>query len=576
MTVALVVYVFFAFAYGATLRYGEQYQLFQTTVDYFARLLARPGGLAMYVGRFLTQFFIAPPIGAVFISTLATAIFASVAILSKSSRYRWQWAFVITILPICALLERQTLLNVLVCILIGCLMLLYIKSIKRKRIAAALLPVLTIITFWIAGGLPAVFVAGYIFCDGMVDKYRDKILLISSLVSLLIVVALPFAVRQLLNVQLNVERTFLGADYSRYVVFLPKLAIATAILITVMPLIDNLLNNRMLCKANHSARKFLFPDLACWLLVVLVAGWVLVRNVDFAANRRLDIEFCARMQDWKKIVRIADKKQPNDELSMAYINLALAQTNRLGDKMFSYKQMGPAGLIPDFEIDSDLSMALSEIYYHLGFINFAERFAFEAAKANPDYQESARVIKRLAEINIIKENYTLARKYLAMLCNTTFYAKWARKSISRIEEKRTDENAEWKKERGIQIVDDFYYAEKEKDMMLYKAFISNPNNRLAYEYLMAYYLLTKNLDMFMRNADLGGRFYGSAYPRAFREAAVFHLRMKTPEAVKDFGTADRQLLDQFYSFGKIYNTNPHDVRLTDRFGDTYWYYLFKE
>ena len=35
--VALVVYVFFAFAYGATLRYGEQYQLFQATIGYPAK-----------------------------------------------------------------------------------------------------------------------------------------------------------------------------------------------------------------------------------------------------------------------------------------------------------------------------------------------------------------------------------------------------------------------------------------------------------------------------------------------------------------------------------------------------------
>ena len=576
VAVALAVYAFYAFAYGATLQYGEQYQLFQSTTGYFLGLLARPGGLAMYVGRFLTQFFIIPLVGAIFISMLSTGIFACIAALSKSSRYRWQWALLITMLPVCALLDKQALLNSLVCILIGCVIVLLINKIKQEKIVATLLPFLTFITFWIAGGLPAAFVAGYVFCSCMVDRRSDKALLMSAIISMLVVVASPFVARQLFGVQLNATRTFLGADYSRYVVSLPKLAIAATILIAFLPLTDSLLNNNLPTAENRKIHRLFKPTLISWLIVVLTISTVSARMVDFDANRKCDIEFCARMKDWRRIIKIADQKQPTDVISMAYINLALAKTNSLGDKMFSYAQIGPSGLIPDFELYGDLSMALCEIYYHLGGINFSERFAYEAAKSNPDYQESARAVKRLAETSIIKENYPLARKYLAMLCNTTFYAKWARKSLMRIDSGRTNENAEWARERSIQITDDCYYTEKNKDILLYRLFATNPNNRLAFEYLMAYYLLNKDLEQFMQYANLGGRFYGAVYPRAFREAAVFHLRMKNPETVKDFGTADRQLLEQFYKFGAIYNPNHHDARLAERFGDTYWYYLFKE
>ena len=574
--VAVSVYVFYAFVYGATLRYGEQYQLFQSTAGYLAHLLVRPGGLAMYIGRFLTQFFIAPPIGAIFVSLLATAAFACVATLLKSSRYRWLLAMVVTTLPICALLDRQSLFNGLVCMSFGCVILFVISKIRRGNLAAILLPILTFATYWIAGGLPAAFVAGYCFCISIVDKNNDKTLFVSSLSALLIVVTSPFIARQLFDVQLNLMRAFLGADYSRLVVYSPTLSIATAILIAILPLLDNLLNNNLLNLDNKRKSKFLQPELTCWILAVFTVGLIFMRVVDFETNRKCEIDFCARTRDWKRITKIAEKNPPSDGISMAYINLALAETNRLGDKMFSYGQIGPTGLIPEFEIDDDIPMALSEIYYHLGFINFAERFAFEAAKASPDYQESARAVKRLAETSIIKGNYTLARKYLTMLCNTIFYSQWAQKSLRLIDSNRTDENAEWTRMRNLQVAEDCYYTEKEKDMLLHNDLATNPSNRMAYEYLMAYYLLNKDLEHFMQYADFGYRFYGISYPRAFREAAIFHLRMTNPDAVKDFGTADRQMLDQFYNFGKIYNSNRHDARLAARFGDTYWYYLFKE
>ncbi len=575
IAVAIAVYAFYAFAYGATLQYGEQYQLFQSTTGYFLKLFTRPGGLAMYAGRFLTQFFIAPQIGAIFISILATGIFACIAALSKSSRYGYQMAFLVALLSACILLDRQMLLNGLVCISIGCVILLSINSIKSDKLVTALLPIIVFATYWIAGGIPAAFVVGYVLCDFFMTK-KDKSLLVSSLLSVLVVVASPFVARQLFGVQLNATRAFLGADYSRYVIFLPTLPIAIGGLLAFLPIINKILYSSFLQKFDKPSRHFSISSVTVWILAFSVVSAVFGSNVDFNTNRNCAIEYNVRTQNWKKAVELTDNKHQTDAITTSYLNLALAKTNRLGDKMFSFKQIGALGLIPDFETDSDVSMALSEIYYHLGFINFAERFAFEAAKANPDYQESVRAVKRLAETNIIKKNYPLARKYLAMLENTAFYAKWAQKCRRAIDSNRTDENPEWARLRSFQNDNDYFYAEKEKDAMLIDNFSTNQNNRQAFEYLMAFYLLNKDIEHFMQYADYGGRFYGIAYPRAFREAAIFHLRMTNPEAVKDFGTADRLMLDQFYEFGKIYNTNHHDSRLAARFGDTYWFYLFNE
>ena len=48
---------FFSVPYGFHTLNLEQLQLFEGTWGYFAEIVARPGGFADYLGRFLTQFF---------------------------------------------------------------------------------------------------------------------------------------------------------------------------------------------------------------------------------------------------------------------------------------------------------------------------------------------------------------------------------------------------------------------------------------------------------------------------------------------------------------------------------------
>ena len=60
----VAVYCFFAFRYPYHLHFQEQYQLFEFTWGYFLNVAGVPGGLADWVGRFLTQFCYYAPAGA--------------------------------------------------------------------------------------------------------------------------------------------------------------------------------------------------------------------------------------------------------------------------------------------------------------------------------------------------------------------------------------------------------------------------------------------------------------------------------------------------------------------------------
>lgn len=77
IAVAALLYWFWAVPYRSALGYREQLQLFQTTGAYFLSLMPRPGGMATYIGEFLTQFFNNYWLGAAVMSGMLTMFLLS-------------------------------------------------------------------------------------------------------------------------------------------------------------------------------------------------------------------------------------------------------------------------------------------------------------------------------------------------------------------------------------------------------------------------------------------------------------------------------------------------------------------
>jgi hypothetical protein len=70
---------------------------------------------------------------------------------------------------------------------------------------------------------------------------------------------------------------------------------------------------------------------------------------------------------------------------------------------------------------------MSEVAMRAGMVNVAQRAAFEAMEAIPNYNKSARALCRLVETNMITGQTEVALKYIAILEQTTFYGGWAGK-----------------------------------------------------------------------------------------------------------------------------------------------------
>jgi hypothetical protein len=138
----------------------------------------------------------------------------------------------------------------------------------------------------------------------------------------------------------------------------------------------------------------------------------------------------------------------------------------------------------------------SDLYYDLGYLNMALHHLTEAMEF---YGERPVLLQRLALVNLALTNISTAKVYLGTLTRAPFQASWARNYLDRLEKDPLlvgDE--EVSRLRALMVRRDsvIILTPDEELLMLLGA---NRQNRMAFEYLMTYYLLTKNLQAFVKN-----------------------------------------------------------------------------
>ena len=138
-------------------------------------------------------------------------------------------------------------------------------------------------------------------------------------------------------------------------------------------------------------------------------------------------DYLVRNKRWNEVLKYSIRKPPQNYLSLAMLNLAVAKTGQLGDKMFNYDQHGIEGLfLPFNKVGYTAPLMGNEIFYHIGLINASQKYVFEAMEIIPHKDKSARTIMRLAETNLINGSYKISEKYLKILEKTLFYRRWAK------------------------------------------------------------------------------------------------------------------------------------------------------
>lgn len=271
-----------------------------------------------------------------------------------------------------------------------------------------------------------------------------------------------------------------------------------------------------------------------------------------AAERTFSLCVEGSRGNWDRVSELT-AQDSKTELGTYFHNLANAMKGCLADSlMYYYQPLDRALFIPVREGSDPFMVAQSsEVWYRLGALAMAERCAILGMTFSPS-KTGSKFIERLSDINFIRGDSGAASKFAHIL----------------------GRNQEWTPDK-LEI--SRYLPEKDtlcsmNDVraILRNLLDSNPDNRPAYDYLLCYDLLIKDIDSFIRD-------YDPVMPtsRLYEEAALIHLADKglfSTENILKYHIQEATYRD-FERYGAVYTSGEGRLeRLKDEFPNSYWLY----
>jgi hypothetical protein len=271
---------------------------------------------------------------------------------------------------------------------------------------------------------------------------------------------------------------------------------------------------------------------------------------------------------WSKVLDIG-RRSPHHYLVSHAIYRALYHTGQLGDSMFSYPPDPKALLLTAKEafwqkVDTCID---------LGLMNEAENALAISVEL---FGERPLLLQRLALINMVKGDIDTSRVFLGALAKVPFWSAQAQGYLARL---HNDPNLSHDKEiqtlRAVRLKQDSVKATDTLTQLL----AENPKNRMAYEYGMAWLLLTKNLATFAQTFNAYHHTNASMIPRHYEEAILLCKALKQGSVDLRGQSVSPESFNRLADFMKAVRPYGRDVAAAHAavgavFGDSYYYYFF--
>lgn len=574
----VAVVIFWAVPFVGGLCFQEQYQMFLFDTGYFLERIVLPGGLADYISEFLVQFYYMPVLGGAIIALLLMGIQAAVWGLMKQYGARHDFpGYLLSFLPSialwCAMGDQNVLLSFVVA-LFGALVIGWIHNRFHNRLVKVVFELVsTALVYWFLG--PVVFLYAALMIGDTLKNAKQKNSILSGIgySVCILVLTIAWILLTTQTLQYPLYRILAGLNYYRYPGAISPLPFVVMVWAVVIPFLGMIPCHRKSLQKLQQSKVVIVLS----YVLVIVASWFGIKaSFDEMTYDLIDYDFLVRTEQWDKIIEKAEKKPATTPLSVSCVNLALSQKGVLADRLFEFYQNGGEGLFPTFTRDMISPVSTAEIFFRLGMVNDAERYMFEAQEAIPNYRKSARLTRRIIECDIINGNYKVAAKLLRRLQKTLFYSNWANQTMALLgNEKAINRHPIYGKQRKYrEKKQDFLFSDREMDQMLGLLFLNDNHNKMAYEYLMCYELLQRDMEKFMQYYPLGRFVVYDHIPRTFQEILIGNW-MKTHSDPRTIPySVDAQNVNNTLNFIQLYMQNPKDPQLGQQpYVSNAWHYV---
>jgi hypothetical protein len=550
--------------------FQEQQSLFLYTSSYINDFLLKPGGFLDLSDKFLTQFYISKFAGSVILAIILTI--PAVILLKVNRRLISGSVFsdLLCLIPSCLLFLMQThyyhimMYNLGFLLVLAYFMLLVLSENKTLRyIALALFPLFYYLTSAYALILICLFIPYcLLYVKGPQKYYYSLTLLFMAAISVILLnkIFLLQSVKQLFLYPLP----FIN-DTTHKV-----LSYVMAGYIILYPVLLRLAGSRQPGKLNNRLVRIIPTVIVlCLTVVMLITGY------KSQTARVINLEQLVFEEKWDKAIEYQEKYPSKNLIGQYFYNIALSESGQLCDRLFYGRQdFGTGSLFLPWSSEHINWGANS--FYAIGLINEAQRWAYEEMVV---YGPRPQNMKLLIKSSLINGKYSLAEKYCDILKNTLFYRAWAQEY-----EKLSGDSVAIKSNpdlgRKINTLpgDDFFIFLESPQDNLPLLVNYNTANKEAFEYLMSWLLLSKEVEMLVNNIKLMKNMGYTRIPRHIEEAVMIYYNSQG--VFPDLGgltisNETRMRFDNYFATYMTARQSPATLKekMQKQFGNTFWYYF---
>lgn len=566
----LLAFAYFFWFGSHILFFQEQQYLFLYRSSYINDFFLKPGGLLDLSGKFLTQFYISKFAGSAILASVLTLPGVILLYVSKKLTHGSVFSNLLLIIPSGLLLLMQThyyhlLMYDLGFLLVLVYFLLSILSEKKtlRYITLAFFPLF----YYLDGAYALIFIGLYIFYCLFYIRGSDKYY---YLFFLLVVAGLSVILLNRIFLLQSVKQLFLYP--------LPFINDTTHQRLFYVLTIYLILYPAMCKLAGYGSLKRLNKRVIAVIpgAIVLCITVVLLRTgYNSQTARVINIEKLVFQEKWNDAIDYHEKYPSENMIGQYFYNIALSESGQLCDRLFHGRQdFGTGSLFLPWSSEHINWGAYS--FYAIGLINEAQRWAYEEMVV---YGPRPQNMKLLVKSSLINGKFSLTEKYTGILKNTLFYNSW-----SKVYEKMIGDSSgilshpDLMKKIKIVPQSDFFMFLESPENNLPVLVDETPANKEAFEYLMSWLLLSKEVETLVNNIRLMKKMGYTRIPRHIEEAIMIYYNSQG--VFPDLGglSVSNETVLQFEQYFGAYmkaRQNPGTMKekMQKQFGNTFWYYF---
>ncbi len=579
------------------------YPAFSVDWEFLKSSLGYPGGIIEYVGNFLSQLYYFSWLGALIVTAIALLLYIAARILVKLSvgvgLKPLCYVPVVILLMIYNRYDNQTV-SLVALLAVLCFTIAYEKiAVRKSCIRAVVFLVMFALLYYIVGGACFIFALLLMIYEFFIGQRRilSALFLAAAIASYLIIRyildAEPVIIHLRVLMVISKPDLWIKILLICLYCFLPVVLFLAGLRQAIVRKKDSIEDSK-----RHAADKSQAAEKPGWnirkgkvkwaigttLPIFILAAGVFA-SFDSTKKKLVQVDYFAHNRMWPDVLRTARRIRPesNDIFCIHDINRALYRTGRLGDDMFGYPQKLQALIlsVPEASKPSGrVFLKRSQLLLQLGHIGIAERDAFEYMELTGS---SPVILEHLATIKMVKGQVEAAKVFLKALSKDLIFGERGRRMLQRLEQ-----DPELAKDKLIQ---DLRSVIPDKDSVSFDYGVGeffqqlldkNPGNKLAFEYLMAVYLLTGQLDQIVANIGCLNDLGYNRIPRCYEEAILIYIGLGNtkinlrgwklqPETINRIKEVDRI----FKLKGGLYNEQSVRSTLGSEYADSYFlYYLY--